>query len=725
QVFLLAGCGPHVLVYDLDNGDLQQVHQITVGSRIHGIEALPFRSYGRYCAWVAVHGDRWIHILKLQLVKVGTPADAGQCGSRSGIGYNGDSGNSSTIPATLLSPAVSLPARSSWILATNLQLVSESVPRSPGEREDAPDLQHRLLPDHHHLHHLEDVPMRQHATLLLVLALADNSAEVWRLQPGPELPQGEGDARVDDPKVPPLSPHQPRSQSPQPCKPGGCDPRILGPLLEARWLLAAQCSQRMQLFSAAVLPLRLGEEQDGEIRLWLAAGTMFNEILLWRLPLLPSPVPGVRGCGKGKGSGKKCPGLPPALGASSGPCPPNTSHDDIRDWYPPAGNDRLEATSAASIAQDSENGDHVGSIASAAHGAPLQNTASEWPYHAPRDSGRVTQLAARYAALETGIRRLELRCRGRCTAAAVAEQPRRCAEGCAESLLCSKGRGGAWSEPMRMQCPPLYVLRGHEGSVFSVAWLRTLGATGTCSADPSRRGHCSSGVGADVGPANAGYPDQDSGRGQGDRRQPKSVSGFGNVWMLATTSDDRSARLWALPDLNLRSLRPSSSAQAAPYGGPIPLTPCRTFWGHTARVWCCAAVYGGDALPALALGAGAAALTSEVNILQGPHTPASCPGANASPDSAANTTGSAPGDPATSSLPRLVEPITDGAGSAGGDDCGVSINPSLILVTGSEDCTARLWHAATGRCLAVLQGHTGRGIWRCAVPGGSDGGGGG
>ncbi|GLI59442.1 hypothetical protein VaNZ11_001265, partial [Volvox africanus] len=251
-----------------------------------------------------------------------------------------------------------------------------------------------------------------------------------------------------------------------------------------------------------------------------------------------------------------------------------------------------------------------------------------------------------------------------------------------------------------VQCPPLYVLRGHEGSVFSVAWLRALGATGTSSADKPRPSHCSSGMGCGVGPASARYPpDQDSGRGQGNRRQPRSGNGCGSVWMLATTSDDRSVRLWALPDLDVRSLRPSSSAEAAPYGGPILLTPCRAFWGHTARVWCCAAVYGGDALPAFAAGAAA---PFGVQILQGAPHPALGPGAHQSPDStaAASTTGSAPGGPAMpASSPRLVEPITDWAGSAGGDGCGVSINPSLILVTGSEDCTARLWHAATGRCL--------------------------
>ncbi|GIL97392.1 hypothetical protein Vretimale_2819, partial [Volvox reticuliferus] len=190
RVFLLAGCGPHLLIYDVDDGKLQQVHQITVGSRIHGIEALPFRSYDYYCAWVAVHGDRWIQILKLQLGDVGTPANAGRCGFGSGIGSSGDSGYSRTVPAALLSSAVSLPARPSWILATHLQLVSEvSSATSPGEREgqlpvpsDAPKYHHQYH-HHQHRHHQEHVFWRQHAALLLVLALADNSAEVWRLQP--------------------------------------------------------------------------------------------------------------------------------------------------------------------------------------------------------------------------------------------------------------------------------------------------------------------------------------------------------------------------------------------------------------------------------------------------------------------------------------------------------------------------------------------------------------
>ncbi|GIL77301.1 hypothetical protein Vretifemale_6732, partial [Volvox reticuliferus] len=134
----------------------------------------------------------------------------------------------------------------------------------------------------------------------------------------------------------------------------------------------------------------------GEIRLWLAAGTMFNEILLWRLPLLPSPAPGDRG----SGSGRECPWLPPALGTTSVPCPPNKVRDDVVTRYPTTGNDCLEATSTASMAPDYGYGGYAAATANAAHGAPLHDTVPEWPYHAPSDGDRLMQLAARYAALD-------------------------------------------------------------------------------------------------------------------------------------------------------------------------------------------------------------------------------------------------------------------------------------------------------------------------------------
>ncbi|GIL97391.1 hypothetical protein Vretimale_2818, partial [Volvox reticuliferus] len=264
----------------------------------------------------------------------------------------------------------------------------------------------------------------------------------------------------------------------------------------------------------------------------------------------------------------------------------------------------------------------------------------------------------------------------------------------------------------------LYVLRGHEGSVFSVAWLRVSGANGTSSADQRRSGD---GMGCKWRSVKAGDPGlglrQDSERAQGHLRQPTSGNGCGDVWMLATTSDDRSARLWALPDLNVRSLRRPDSAEAAPYGGPIILSPCRTFWGHTARVWCCAAVCGGGAPPGYA-----AAAPAGIKSMQ--EAPASAPGSgpNPGPDTTtdASITGSAAGDP-TRSSPSVVERVSDVGSNAGVDGCGVSMDTSLMLVTGSEDCTARLWHAATGRCLAVMQGHRGRGIWRCAVHGSGGG----
>ncbi|KAK9815448.1 hypothetical protein WJX72_003842 [[Myrmecia] bisecta] len=38
-----------------------------------------------------------------------------------------------------------------------------------------------------------------------------------------------------------------------------------------------------------------------------------------------------------------------------------------------------------------------------------------------------------------------------------------------------------------------------------------------------------------------------------------------------------------------------------------------------------------------------------------------------------------------------------------------------LLITASEDCTCRLWDRASGEQLTVLQGHRGRGVWRCAL----------
>ncbi|GAX79841.1 hypothetical protein CEUSTIGMA_g7281.t1 [Chlamydomonas eustigma] len=38
-----------------------------------------------------------------------------------------------------------------------------------------------------------------------------------------------------------------------------------------------------------------------------------------------------------------------------------------------------------------------------------------------------------------------------------------------------------------------------------------------------------------------------------------------------------------------------------------------------------------------------------------------------------------------------------------------------LMITGSEDCTARVWNWRTRQCLAVLKGHKGRGIWKLAL----------
>jgi hypothetical protein len=97
---------------------------------------------------------------------------------------------------------------------------------------------------------------------------------------------------------------------------------------------------------------------------------------------------------------------------------------------------------------------------------------------------------------------------------------------------------------------------------------------------------------------------------------------------LASTSDDRTARLWALP-------RGAALAAGGPMAGAAPLlAPRLSLWGHGARVWDCAVA------------------------------------------------------------------------AAGGGG---------LVATAGEDCSCRLWDGSSGRQLAVLQGHGGRGVWRCLL----------
>ena len=135
--------------------------------------------------------------------------------------------------------------------------------------------------------------------------------------------------------------------------------------------------------------------------------------------------------------------------------------------------------------------------------------------------------------------------------------------------------------------------------------------------------------------------------------------------LLASGSDDRSLRLWSIPQATQASVGPinggvaclagttsqaAGAAQAAAgtqRGSTVELQPLRTLWGHGGRLWDCC------------FGGGAWAGSSSVGT----------DGSDAGCGSSASWTG--------------------GFGS--------------FLVTASEDCTCRVWCLATGRQLAAVQ----------------------
>ncbi|KAG2496850.1 hypothetical protein HYH03_005254 [Edaphochlamys debaryana] len=531
QVVVLTGCGPNLSVHRLYGGELLAVHRVLSGCRIHGITALPdpHAAAGHTqpstapagapaAAWVVVYGDRWVQILRLHLHQ---PPPAGPAAA-----------------SAQLALAVALPPRPAWVLAAHLQPVPTAPSPPPGTSATAADADAAAPPPSvvtvspvgaaagGQFRAAASAPP-QPPPMLLVLALADNSAEVWRLTPPPSA--------VPLPGPPPAAASGDANGSAQTTAP-----------LAARRLLTAVCSAPQQLLAAALLPLEVAAAAEGSggggLRIWVAAGTVFNEVLLWRLPLLPyAPYDASRGA-------------------------PGASYDWPYD----------EATSSAV------------------------------PY-------RARALAERYDRLDGGLRRL--------AAALGAAAPSATSTSSTAILTASTGPGpgpqahlpsagmtktalpssdshspaprggGAAGGVLRVTCGVRCTLRGHEGSIFHVAWIP---------------------------PA------------------PLAGSGSGRGWRLLSASDDRSARLWEAPDLR----EPSANRM------PPALAPALTLWGHTCRVWCCTALW---------------------------------------------------------------VPGTAGYGGGGGGGA------RLVLVTGSEDCSVRLWAANGGRCLRVLQGHRGRGVWCCAL----------
>ncbi|KXZ43022.1 hypothetical protein GPECTOR_106g116 [Gonium pectorale] len=631
---LFAGCGPQLLVYRLHGGgQLLAVHRVLDGCRIHGVAVTPAHGaapaadsdaggWGRSrdgddaAAWVAVYGDRW-------------PVPRA---------YEHDTAPNEPSPA----PAAE----------------AQAQPHEP------PADQPQLL-------------------LLLALALADNSVEVWRLRGPPPSAQAGSKQPPPPPQGPPEDAQQQRQQ--QQTQPAGAG-RLC--LLEACCVLVGRCGTRGQLFSAAVLPLP--HPRTGELRLWVAAGTMFNEVLLWRLPPLP-PLPHDLQAPRSRHATTQ---PPPPLTAST---PPSLS-----GGAPPPAPDR-------------GTGCHLPEAPGM--GADSSPAPPDWPQCVMAEPGRLQRLAARYADLEARLRGTEARL-APCSATPreVAGPPSASAlslfpagsglpaagssqQGCAAPASSlpqpppypppteswgPEAHGPAAQRaparrrgPLRVLCAVRHVLRGHEGSVFHVEWLpaaqqpaAAAAAPGPSAASPPVEaptaevgaGPAMIGGGAGSAAASTTGADVVGVAGGGAPRAPGLGGGSGG-WMLATTSDDRSARLWALPDLGEGAL--TAAAPAAP-----------------------AAASGG--------GGGVGTGTGR----------RSCGGADVVAARSSSSSSS------SSSASSSAAAAASGAASNGGAGGGLG---RLLLVTGSEDCSARVWEAGSGRCLAVLQGHRGRGIWRSAL----------
>ncbi len=261
----------------------------------------------------------------------------------------------------------------------------------------------------------------------------------------------------------------------------------------------------------------------------LAAGTMFNQVLLWRLPRLP---------------------LAPAScsGDQHAPAPASTyldSHGGASAQRSPAGR---------------------------AMALTLGGKAAQCEVH---------QLAVLYDSLDERIRQLERRLGvgapgGRGPGAAGGTwRPLWGARGAQQGAQPPGGlhqgtEDGQRSEPaaygdvQRVRCPVLCTLRGHEGAVFWAEWVKWPGLQGMERGRPAQGDEQGLGRGAgETWQVNEERADGSATptataslatvmANTSSSTSTNSGSGPGGTggWMLATTSDDRSARVWALPDLS-------------------------------------------------------------------------------------------------------------------------------------------------------------------------------
>jgi WD40 repeat protein len=130
------------------------------------------------------------------------------------------------------------------------------------------------------------------------------------------------------------------------------------------------------------------------------------------------------------------------------------------------------------------------------------------------------------------------------------------------------------------ECPVLFRLLGHEGSIHRVVWgPAAAAAAGGTAFDTANLTGSSSGSG-----------------GSGSRSSGNALQ------LLGSCSDDRTCRLWRLPLQQSQTVSAAATTATAAGAGqgmlstsassartqgfePVVMTPYVTLWGHTARVW--------------------------------------------------------------------------------------------------------------------------------------------
>jgi hypothetical protein len=228
--------------------------------------------------------------------------------------------------------------------------------------------------------------------------------------------------------------------------------------------------------------------------------------------------------------------------------------------------------------------------------------------------------------------------------------------------------------PLRVMCAVRAELTGHEGPVTAAAWLPPPCTT---------RGAAPLSAAADAPPHGG--------------------------WRLASASDDRSVRLFALPDLDL-AVAAAADGPSGPVAAPELVAPMRSLWGHTGRVWSCAAA--GPELLASGAEDGSARLWClrmgrQLAVLQVCGRGATHTRVHARIHAHAHM------------VMALLQVGGRAQGGSGQGKVGEGpLGPPLLwvrLLSGARSSMGepKAWAAV----VRLLQGHQGRGVWRCVAGG--------